>query len=803
MASTENQQQHPNPAPPSLSAGGHEMHDYYAAQPAPRPPPQQEPYLTPYLGLRARLSQTWINRWTILLLLVLIRLLFAIASLDNNLVMARKQALSACTSVENVGSAMASMPHYMSGGVNSLSADGIEKAIEALMKMLILNITAVQEIVLFMINMLTQTYVCLITLAVGGSLRVAINVAEDMSDFLNSTLKDVGDNLGSAAERFDDGMDRFLNRMNRVGDFLTGGESDPPTIDLSDEIQTLENLQLPPGYDQGLRELNNSIPNFAQVRNFTNAAIRFPFEEVKKLINESLPSYKMDRSLFPVPAKEKLTFCSDSNGISDFFQKLFEIAAMARRIFLIVLLIAAVLVMAPMAYRDIRRYRLEKERARIIATNAHHPMDAVYVVSRPYTSTFGLWVAGKFKSPRRQTAARWTVAYATTVPALLVLSLAIAGLLACLCQYILLKAIEKEVPALTDQVGEFADKVMFQLNNASEQWAAGTNDMIGSTSDKINQDVLGWVNITTNAVNDTLNVFVDGMMDVLDTTFGGTVLHTPILDVLNCLVLLKIEGIQTGLTWVGNNARIDFPLMPVDTFSLGGAEKVAATQDEMLAPEGAGARAADEISDAVLWVTSYFAKAIRQEAIICSCILLIWVVIVLIGLIRAGSIFYRGGSGGVYRSPRPIQPGNPAQEKHELDTFFATRNAESRPSQEATPTYEQATSSRQDGDHTANRLNGQAYTLTPNPLPTFNFNPASPTTTSGFSPSQEKFGSVSGQYVDNAVRRPTHVRASSHGDFAVTSPTSPPQGSKTPNISTNPPSTNPHGPSNPFADPSR
>ena len=56
---SENQQQPSDPAPPSFSAGDHEMRDYYAAQAASRPPPQQEPYLTPYLGRDARLSQIW------------------------------------------------------------------------------------------------------------------------------------------------------------------------------------------------------------------------------------------------------------------------------------------------------------------------------------------------------------------------------------------------------------------------------------------------------------------------------------------------------------------------------------------------------------------------------------------------------------------------------------------------------------------------------------------------------------------------------------------------------------------------
>ena len=48
------------------------------------------------------------------------------------------------------------------------------------------------------------------------------------------------------------------------------------------------------------------------------------------------------------------------------------------------------------------------------------------------------------------------------------LSLGLTRLSAYLYQYILLKAIKKEVLALTSQVTGFADKVISSLNNASE-----------------------------------------------------------------------------------------------------------------------------------------------------------------------------------------------------------------------------------------------------------------------------------------------------------------------------------------------
>lgn len=794
MSSSENQQQHPNPAPPSISAGNHEMRDFYASQDASRPTSQPEPYLTPYLGLRARLSQTWINRWTVLLLLVLIRTLFAIATLDDNLGSARRQALSACTAVENAGSAMASMPYYMSQGVNELTVKGVEKAINGLIQMLIMSVTGVQELVVFIINLLTSTYVCLITLAVGGSLHVAVSVAEEVGDFLNSTIKDVGKELGDAAGDLQGVINGFMSDMGNIGSLFSGDKPTAPKVDFTDEINKLDSLKLPEGYDKGLQKLNDSIPTFAEVNNLTNTAIRFPFQEVKKLLNESLPRYTLNASLLPVPAKEKLTFCSDSNGINDFFDKLVNIEHLAKKIFLGVLITLAILAMAPMAYREYRRWLFAQERAKLIKTDAHDPMDAVYLASRPYTSTFGLKISKVFKSPRRQALARWTVAYATTVPALFVLSLAVAGLLGCLCQYILLRSIEKEVPALTNEVGAFADKVMFQLNNASDQWAVGTNKVISDTNAQINEDVFGWVNTTTGAVNHTLNVFVDGMVDTLNVTFGKTILYEPILDVLNCLVLLKIQGIQKGLTWVSDHAHVDFPLMDANMFSLGANEKVLGSQNDLLA-QGPAEGAADDIAAAVLHVTNVLYRAIRQEAIISTCVLIIWFIIVFIGIIRASCLMVKSGSDGTYREPQPRMSFSQGHEKHELNDFFRRGRV---------PTYEQATSSPVSGDSSGNRYNGQSYTLTPNPLPTFEVHSATTPTlpNDAFSTSKsEKLGNVGSQSVDAAIRRPTHLRASSHGDYDVTSPISPPN-QPSQHLGSNPPP--PHQSTrDPFADPSR
>ena len=562
-----------------------------------------------------------------------------------------------------MGSALASMPHYMSQGVNDLAATGVEKAVNGLMSMLLLTITGVEEIVVFYINMLTSTYVCLITLAVAGSLHVALQVIEDATTFLNKTLGGIANDIQKGANDFQSDFDSFIGDLNGIPEIFGKAGGTIPTLNINGSLGELNNIQLPSTLNQGLNTLNSSIPTFAQVNNFTNNAIRLPFEDVKALINNSMVAFKFDRSVFPVPQKEQLTFCSDNNGISDFFQDLADIADLAKKIFLGVLIAAAILACIPMAYRDVMQWRTMLRRAQIVRDRSIDPLDIVYIASRPYTATAGIKAADRFKTPRRQILTRWVVAYATSPAALFILSLALAGLFSCLCQYILLKSLEKEVPALVNEVEGFADKVIGVLSNASETWAVGTNAVITSTNNDINHNVFGWVNTTTRALNDTLNTFVDDMTNALNTTFGGTVLYDPITEVLNCLIGLKITGIQKGLDWVSDNAHIDFPLFPNDTFSLGAAASIASNNtngsDNFLASPSSDAT--DAITNAVTTITDHIAEAIRTEALISTSILLIWFFIVFLGLCRAVFLAcqrdkIRGEGGASYAGDIPLEP---------------------------------------------------------------------------------------------------------------------------------------------------
>ncbi|KAJ5482736.1 Plasma membrane fusion protein prm1 [Penicillium diatomitis] len=616
--------------------------------------------LTPYLGLRARLSQVWINRWTILLALILARVLIAIGGVRHDMDSARREALSACTSVESMGSAMASMPHYLSTGVNELTASGVEHAVQGLKSMLLLTITGVEEIILFIIKIMYQTYLCLATMVVRGSVHVATALIEDVTSFLNSTIK------GAVAD-IDKGVNSFEKSLNDFAGFVNSAASafgaKVPTLDLSGPLKKLDDISIPSSINTQLDKLDNSLPTFDQVQNLTETVIRFPFEEVKKLVNDSLGVYTFDRNALPVPQKEQLSFCSDNHGINDFFDGITKLATTARTIFIVVVTILAVLVCIPVAWQENRKWRHMKERSQLVRKEAHDPMDVVYIVSRPYTAAAGIKAASHFSNSRRQILVRWAIAYATSLPALFVLALAIAALLSCLCQYILLTSIEKTVPQLSAEVGVFADKVVGSLENASMAWATDANKVILSLDDDINHNLLGWVNTSTTAVNSTLETFVEKTTGVLNDTFGGTLLEKPVQELFNCLIGLKIQSVEKGLTWVHDHAHVAFPLLPNDTFSKGAKDSVsndANPSSSFLAD--AGDSTSNKITQVVQNVIDKLKNGLRTETFIATAILCVWIVIALVGIVRAMALFWgrdrnRGDGGGHYADSSPNQPG--------------------------------------------------------------------------------------------------------------------------------------------------
>ncbi|RYP75317.1 hypothetical protein DL771_002413 [Monosporascus sp. 5C6A] len=689
------------PVPPSLNVNPWKKHGDPNV-----PSRRSHDEITPYLGLRARYSQIWFNRWTVLLALVLIHFLLTADSLRSNLDDSKEKALSACTKVEDMGSTMASMPHYLSRGVNSLAASGITNSVQALVAMLDLIITAVNQLILFFIHMMTDTYVCLITLAVHTALNVSAIAVEKTTEALNSAIDGFADTLMKATDGIQSVVDagwRIAEKVSNIGDDteegagnveegLTDGAGDVKDevtnpFSLRDFIPSIESLDsqaltllsardLPPdamvallprdilpdkpdiraplndflqkikdididtsGFVDGIDKLNDKIPTFDEVREMTNDAVSIPFNMARDALNKAYGNWSFDQNVFPVAQKEALSFCSENSSINDFFLTLFEIARKAKITAIVVIIILAILACIPMAYMERFRWQRQVEQAEVFSQHQYDSMDVAYMYSRPRAARAGLSISNTFKgwrlSKKKQILARWCVAYATTLPALFILSLALAGLFSCLCQIFLLKAIERKVPELASQVGDFAQEVVETLGNVSGKWSDDANGVIVTMNNDINEDVFGVVIKATTAVNDTINTFTRTMDQGLQAALGETVFKEAAAGVIRCVIGLKIETVQKGLTWVHDHAHIDFPLFPKDVYSMGASDSVSGEGDTNSFLASPKSVTTDEITDAVLRVTRWLRHKIIQDALISFAFFLVYLLIVLIGVVWA------------------------------------------------------------------------------------------------------------------------------------------------------------------------
>ncbi|KAI2617435.1 hypothetical protein GGR54DRAFT_631378 [Hypoxylon sp. NC1633] len=582
--------------------------------------------VTPYLGLGSRLSQIWFNRWTVLLLLVLVNFLLTLSSLNGNLGDAKAKALSACTKVEDIGSAMASMPHYLSVGVNKLTASGITDSVQALMKVLDMILTGVEQLILFVIGMMTDTYVCLITMVVHGGLNASALAITETTEAMNDAISGIAqaiNAIGGAVETAIDGIGDIFRRIDI-----------PPKPEVAGDIKAvaakLSNVHInTTGFVSDLDSLNKNLPDFDDVKNLTATAVSIPFTLIREQLAKAYGNWAFNDSVFPVAEKEALSFCSDNSVINDFFEGLYKIANTAKVVAIVVLILLAIAVCVPMAYMEVRSWR----RAQLASQNAYDDMDLVYLASRPTSSRIGYWIASRF-SEKRRLLVRWCIAYATSLPALFVLSLALAGFFSCFCQWILLRSIQQEIPALTSQVGDFADQVVGSLGNVSQKWANDANGVITSFSSEINDDILGKVTNGTSAVNNTINTFMDEIDKGLNTAFGDTMFKDLAANTVRCLIGLKVESLQKGLTWVHDNAHINFPLFPDDVFSAGASKSITGDSDLTSFLASPSTVTTDEVTGAVDHVVTWLQNNIIQDALVSLGLLLVYVIIVLTGVIR-------------------------------------------------------------------------------------------------------------------------------------------------------------------------
>ncbi|GAA6064016.1 hypothetical protein JCM10212_005499 [Sporobolomyces blumeae] len=549
----------------------------------PRNPPRRR--LHPYLGPRARLSLSWLSQHFLALLLVLVALGFLLASIPTLVKDGKATLTAACSGVEGAAGVAVSLPHYMADGVNELNSKTISAVTNGAGTVLDLTLQALEAIILFMIDTYRSLFLCLLDLAVHGSLTLLINAIEEAQEFVTNALSTIRTDIQSAIGGINTGLEKTIGLIDKI----PGVDIDTPSIDIPD-LSALENVTLPSTIVDALTELNSSIPTLDEFRASMNQLISTPIELLRTNINATLSNRSIEVETLPVPAKQTVEICRglDTSWIDDVGHDLakFVKIAMSLVVLLMVLFILACAIWERYSYRNFIGGVMSAREAWLNdlldkSTSTAHPSSASEALSKPKLLSFlnasshptlfsfvsRLQKILSVRSSNAKANLIWFLSYIAHPHAWAFLALGVVGLLVVQVQLWALRGPVKDLMTkrANEGAGEFSDSVVASINakmsESSYEYANRTNKVILSVQDGINDDLFGWVNGTTEALNTTVVGFYDGLTDAITDVFDGTVLEDPILNLVYCLVGSKVDAISTALTWMHAHAHLSLPLV--------------------------------------------------------------------------------------------------------------------------------------------------------------------------------------------------------------------------------------------------
>lgn len=336
-----------------------------------------------YLRLGERLSQIWINKYTLALLLSMVKLVLFSRSLSSALSNSEEQVIGHCSSVDKLyNNIMNNTPHYLGTMGNYMIEKSMIETVKLSLKTLSLMISASEGLFTFMVDLYLGTYACLIVSAIDGTVDVATNTTEKLLGALNGTVHNIASDLDDGLDDLSKVINKIISVASKVEKVFTDDDDEDEEDDddghdvvkklsrVNLTVSGLRDLYIPSSINDKLRQLSRDTPSFDELKNSTKQKIAIPFsyahKEVKK-VNVTQIFQDRAATLYAPPLSN--TTLLDGNGvctrnipaIRHVYRDLLRSVHIATKIFVVLLAVGAVCALVPVAYDEWRQWRRLQE----------------------------------------------------------------------------------------------------------------------------------------------------------------------------------------------------------------------------------------------------------------------------------------------------------------------------------------------------------------------------------------------------------------------------------------------------------
>ncbi|KIY53635.1 hypothetical protein FISHEDRAFT_7328, partial [Fistulina hepatica ATCC 64428] len=540
--------------------------------------------LEPYLELPHLLSLSWLAYPILSLIFIAFRLLLSLSSAQEDISTAKRTLLASCLAAEKAATTTASLPRYMAVRTNDLYSDMVNASFDGARVALTMTLTAMEEIINFIVDVYRSTLLCFVELVIRGALAIVISALDEADELVKSTASALATTIQAAVDAVNDSINKVISVINDLG----GDISD---ISLDVNLTSLTNLTLPTTFQDALTSLNDSIPTFTALKEAINEVLDTPFELVKTDINDTFAGLSVNATLFTVPAQRTVTFCGDPSNSSSLMGEIDVVVdelgtALIKitKIGIVILILLALLLVAGNClltwyrYRSMQRHltytreswetiagkrgpvTLTDHNLRLLQASCEHPLLTRLSTLIPMS-----------RAVRTRTS--FFLYFVSHPPALMCLLIGLAGIISVEVQLALVHPLQAEVTKQSAGMTTSIENSIYSAVNStmyeqSAEYANSVNTVISDVQDKIDDGLFGWIDNTTATLNDTLSTFYSEIQTLVNDVFNGTVLESPVDTFLYCIIGTKVERIEEALTWLHDNLKINVTLVSDDVLVL-------------------------------------------------------------------------------------------------------------------------------------------------------------------------------------------------------------------------------------------
>lgn len=448
--------------------------------------------------LNERYALAWLEISTISILTVIGSLFYVISNITTFMTGSRSRLETVCDSIQTTSAQIYNAPSIL---LNATMISMIT-AKENIQQNLSTAISVLQSCVIWLVQMYKSTYRCLLGLAVHSVLSVVTQITGP---------------LQKAAQ----GITSFVSG----GNFMTGD------------------------WTQSLKDTQNKVDDwFKNDDDVIQKLIDKPFQLLHAQINNTFTGWEPPIYSSVSSSQQEAQVCNSQDLMDSLNHVEYELK---KYVYVFIGLLFGILLFCILSNLFVirsRHHRVTQARAMIVRwlrTTPTSPQECEKML-QAYTSADTLIAWDEKNHPI------YRLLYFMSHP--IAMYCLVVGIVGVITTFSLVWVLEMKSQTLYQ---DFTNQVQTWSMDASSQWTQSAalqynniNYWINETEFDLNHQAFGVIQSTAITINDTLTNVVDQVKELIVTVLGGTLLETPATDLIQCLLLTRIENIEQGLTWI-------------------------------------------------------------------------------------------------------------------------------------------------------------------------------------------------------------------------------------------------------------